>query len=232
VVAWQFYNNLLRTAGQRDLTLNLDAFHRPSVDLSDLDQFLSEEEIWNTIKSLPPGKALGPDGFTDRFYKATWQIIKVDFMAAVGRLMQGDINKLHLLNSAYITLLPKTTAAIEIKDYQSISVIHRLASKLLALVSSCQSAFVKDRSIHDNFILVHQTVRALHHQNRPRVLLKLDISKAFDSVSWPFLFEVLSHLGFGPFWCGILSKVLWSSSTRILVNGEPGELICHQRGLC
>jgi hypothetical protein len=38
-------------------------------------------------------------------------------------------------------------------------------------------------------------------------------------------------LVFGPFWCGILSKLLWSSSTRILVNGEPGELICHQRGL-
>jgi hypothetical protein len=74
-------------------------------------------------------------------------------------------------------------------------------------------------------------VRALHQQNRPRVLLKLDISKVFDSVSWPFLFEVLSHLGFSPFWCGILSKLLWSSSTRILINGELGELIFHQRGL-
>jgi hypothetical protein len=178
VAAWQFYNNLLGTAGQRDLTLNLDAFHRTSVDLSDLDQFLSEEEIWSTIKSLPPDKAPGPDGFTGRFYRAAWQIIKVDFMAVVGRLMQGDINKLHLLNSAYITLLPKTTTAIEIKDYQPISLIHsfakiitkamanKLASKLLELVSSCQSAFVKGRSIHDNFILVHQTARALHHQNR------------------------------------------------------------------
>jgi hypothetical protein len=38
-------------------------------------------------------------------------------------------------------------------------------------------------------------------------------------------------LGFGPFWCGILSKLLLSSSTRILVNGELGDLICHQRGL-
>jgi hypothetical protein len=153
-------------------------------------------------------------------------------MTAVSRLMQGDINKLHLLKSAYITLLLKTTTTIEIKDYRPISVIHKLASKLLALVSSCQSAFVKDRIIHDNFILVHQTVRALHHQKRPQVLLKLDISKAFNSVSWSFLFKVLSHLGFGPFWCGILSKVLWSPSIRILVNGEPGELICHQRGLC
>jgi hypothetical protein len=155
VATWQFYNNLLGTAGQRDLTLNLEVFHRPSVDLSNLDQFISEEEIWSTIKALPPDKALGQDRFTGRFYRAAWQIIKVDFMAAVGSLMQGDINKLHLLNSAYITLLLKTTVAIEIKDYRPISFIHsfakiitkamvnRLASKLPALVSSCQSAFVK-----------------------------------------------------------------------------------------
>jgi hypothetical protein len=163
-------------------------------------------------------------------------------MAAVGRLMQGDVNKLHL-NSAYITLLPKTAEAVEVKDYRPISLIHnfariitkamanRLTSKLSTLISPCQSAFMKGRCIHDNFILVQQTARALHRQNNPRVLLKLDINKAFDLVSWPFLFKVLSHLGFGPFWCNILSKLLRSSSTRVLVNGEPDDLICHQRGL-
>lgn len=61
-----------------------------------------------------------------------------------------------------------------------------------------------------------------------RVLLKLDITKDFNSVSWPFLLEVLSHLGFGPFWHNLLSKLLSSSSTRVLMNGEPGELIFHQ----
>lgn len=31
-------------------------------------------------------------------------------------------------------------------------------------------------------------------------------------------------------WCNIISKLL-HSSTKVLVNGEPGERICHQRGL-
>jgi hypothetical protein len=39
------------------------------------------------------------------------------------------------------------------------------------------------------------------------------------------------HLGFGPVWCNILSKLLRLSSTRVLVNGEPGDLIYHQCGL-
>jgi hypothetical protein len=165
-----------------------------------------------------------------------WQVIKVDFMAAVGRLMQGDVNNLYLLNSAYITLLPKTAEAIEVKDYRpkldsQFCKNYYQGHRLPFLVSPCQSAFVKGRCIHDNFILVQQTAKALQHQNSPCILLKLDISKTFDSVSWPFLLEVLTHLGFGPFWCNILSKLLRSSSIRVLVNGEPGDLICHQRGL-
>jgi hypothetical protein len=97
-------------------------------------------------------------------------------------------------------------------------------------VSPNQSAFVKGRYILDNFVLVQQMAQALPRQKEPRVLLKLDITKAFDSVSWPFLLEVLQHLGFGTRWCNLLAKLLRSSSTRVLVNGDPGELIYHQRG--
>jgi hypothetical protein len=78
---------------------------------------------------------------------------------------------------------------------------------------------------------VQQTAKALCHQNSPRVLLKLDISKAFDLVSRLFLLEVLAHLRFGPFMCNVFSKLLRSSSTRVLVNGELGDLICPKRGL-
>jgi hypothetical protein len=81
-VAWNFYNNMLGSVGQRDITLCLEAFHQSNVDLSELGQIFSEEEIWSTTKSLPPDKALGPDRFTGRFYKVAWQVINVDFMAA------------------------------------------------------------------------------------------------------------------------------------------------------
>jgi hypothetical protein len=108
----------------------------------------------------------------------------------------------------YITLLPKKTETIEVKDYRPISLVHsfakivtkilanRLARKLSNLVSANQSAFVKGWCIHDIFMLVQGTTRALHNLKVPRVLLKLDITKAFDSVTWPFLLEVLQHLGF------------------------------------
>jgi hypothetical protein len=73
---------------------------------------------------------------------------------------------------------------------------NRLATKLQDLVSPRQSTFIKERFIQDNFMLVQQTARLLHQQRRPRVLLKLDITKAFDSVSWPFLLQVPIKAGF------------------------------------
>jgi hypothetical protein len=201
------------------------------------------EEVWAAIKSLPAVKAPGPDGYTGKFYKKSWPIIKEDFMEALNRVLQGDVSKLHLLNSAYVTLLPKKAEALEVKDFRPISLIHsfakivtkilanRLASRLPEIVSANQSAFIKGRCIHDNFILVQQTAKAIQKHRVSRILLKLDIGKTFGSVSWPFLLEVLTHLGFGTVWCNIISKMLLSSSTRVLVNGEPGEIIHHHRGL-
>jgi hypothetical protein len=65
----------------------------------------------------------------------------------------------------------------------------------------------------------------------PRLLFKLDITKAFDSVSWPFLIEVMQQMGFGHIWRDIVCGLLASSNTQVLFNGVPGKLIKHRRGL-
>jgi hypothetical protein len=62
-------------------------------------------------------------------------------------------------------------------------------------------------------------------------LLKIDIAKAFDTISWMFLLEVLHHMGFGRCWRNWISVILGSASTKILLNGQPSRRICHARGL-
>lgn len=80
-------------------------------------------------------------------------------------------------------------------------------------------------------MFVQQTIKVLHRRKISSLFLKLDISKAFDSVDWAFLLEILSHLGFGATWRNLISNLLKSASTQVILNGEPGTPISHQRGL-
>ncbi|WVZ58922.1 hypothetical protein U9M48_009140 [Paspalum notatum var. saurae] len=242
-IIYDFFNNLLGKNVDRSRTVNLEELGLPAHDLHILDIPISEEEVWNTIKQLPSDKAPGPDGFTGRIYKACWPILKEDLMAVVSAVWSRKFRNFWLLNNAYITLLLKKEEALNVKDFRPISLVHsvaklitkilanRLASKLDSLVSPNQSAFIKGRFIQDFFMLVQQTARFLHQQKQPRALLKLDISKAFDSVSWPSLLEVSRKMGFGPVWCDIISGMLSTSSTQILLNDVPGEVIRLRRGL-
>ncbi|WVZ89608.1 hypothetical protein U9M48_035987 [Paspalum notatum var. saurae] len=73
-----------------------------------------------------------------------------------------------------------------------------------------QSAFVKGRSIQDNFCLCNKW--------------KDRSTQYLGRFCWRFC-----HLGFGRKWCNLLC-LLSISSTRLLVNGEPGPIM-HHRGL-
>ena len=76
------YEDLLGTCAHNPLTLDLDQLDLPKKDLSGIDVCFSEEEIWQTIKEIPLGKAPGPDDFTGLFYRTAWPIIKEDIFWA------------------------------------------------------------------------------------------------------------------------------------------------------
>jgi hypothetical protein len=57
--------------------------------------------------------------------------------------------------------------------------------------------------------------------------MKVDIACAFDSVTRPFLMEILAHLGFPSDWINWVSILLAISSTKVLMNGTLGDTVCH-----
>jgi hypothetical protein len=155
----------------------------------------TDEEVWAVVKDLPNEKAPGPDGFTGLFYKLCWPVIKFDVMNAVHAFWSLDSRSLYLLNDAYMVLLKKKDNPLELRDYRPISLIHsfgklltkclanRLSAVLDSLVQRNQSAFIRGRCLHDNFVGVQRACKLLHGRGRPCVLLKIDIAKAFDSVA-------------------------------------------------
>jgi hypothetical protein len=128
-------------------------------------------------------------------------------------------------------------------DFRPISLIHsfiKLISKILALrlqphmnaiVSTCQSAFIKNRSIHDNFLAVRTAARRFHTNKTPTLLFKLDIAKAFDSIRWEYILTLLEHLGSPIRWREWIAAILSTSTSRVILNGVPNPHIWHGRGL-
>jgi hypothetical protein len=115
-------------------------------------------------------KAAGPDGFTALFFKKAWNII-VDEMKAIHAIEACCSDQVELLNDATMILLPKNPAAAHPQEFRPISLINffaKLVMKILAtrlgphmheLINPCQSAFIKSRSIHENFIYVQSQVK-------------------------------------------------------------------------
>lgn len=101
---------------------------------------------------------------------------------------------------------------------------------LPGIIGENQGAFLKGRSLHENFKLVRESA-VLKEIKCNSLLLKLDIAKAFDTVEWQFLLEVLRKVGFGPNWCTWIAMLLRTASTQILLNGIPGHSFRHGRGL-
>lgn len=73
--------------------------------------------------------------------------------------------------------------------------------------------------------------RHFHRVKCSMLFVKLDIAKAFDSVSWPYLLDMLRARGFGARWCDWISMLLSTSSSRVLINRVPGRPIIHCCGL-
>jgi len=235
---FKHFDDILGSQCSREANLDFTFLGLPVIDTSLLDVCFSEEEVWWTIQEIPVDRAPGPDGFTGLFYRTAWNIIKPDIMRAFHALWALDGRSLYLINQAYIVLLKKKELPAEISDYRPISLIHsfaklftkvlatRLAPLMQQLVRPNQSAFIRGRVIHENFRAVQLSAKLLCRNKRPSALMKIDIAKAFDTINWSYLFQLLEHLGFSRRWINWISLILSSASTKIILNGSPGRPTC------
>ncbi|XP_026383959.1 uncharacterized protein LOC113279480 [Papaver somniferum] len=103
-------------------------------------------------------------------------------------------------------------------------------SSLIILLAKV--AFMKGRNIHENISLASEMVNELHLKRKDgNIGLKLDISQAFDTVSWSFVLEVFRRYGFSDQWCSWIFNILNSAKISILLNGNPEGYFKINRGL-
>jgi hypothetical protein len=153
--AFKYYDAILGSELPRTAVLDFSELGLSCLDLSELGRPISEEEVWAAIQDLPHDKVPGPDGFTGRFYRSSWLVIKADVVRAFQAISVMDCRSFHHLNEVIITLLPKVDNPEGLGDYRPISLIHsfgKIFAKVLAnrfaptlphLISPNQSAFIK-----------------------------------------------------------------------------------------
>lgn len=207
-----------------------------------LTKSFTEEEIRLAMWECEGSKSPGPDGFNFVFLRNCWSIIKEDLLRV--------LNEFHInsslargCNSSFIVLIPKKAGAGSIKEFRPISLIgslYKVISKVLAMrlksvlskiISENQSAFLKGRYILDGVVALNEIIEDAKKSKRSLLIFKVDFAKAFDSVDWNYLLNMMKFMNFPEKWLMWMKTCITSASANVLVNGSPSGEFKFKRGI-
>lgn len=217
----------------------LDARERVALNLA-----VTRIEVRTAFFDMGPNKAPGPDGLPVFFFQKFWTLIGptvTDFMLQI--FETGVLPP--TINDSLVCLIPKVEAPEHLSQFRPISlcnVIVKAISKVLAnrlkpvmekLMGSGQTSFIPGRSATDNIIAAQEFLHTVRHRkgNRAGFVLKVDLEKAYERVSWSFLEEVLRVSGFGVTFRNLIMATITTTSLAVCWNGDALQPFRPSRGL-
>ena len=119
--------------------------------------------------------------------------------------------------------------------------IYKCISKIIAArikrclpdtISPAQTAFVQGRSIADNILLTQELMKNYHlDSGPPRCALKINLKKAYDSISWGSILDKLSAMGTLATLLSCIKACITTPMFSISVNGELTRFFASKMGL-
>uniref|UniRef100_A0A803P9J0 Reverse transcriptase domain-containing protein n=1 Tax=Cannabis sativa TaxID=3483 RepID=A0A803P9J0_CANSA len=216
-------------------------------DSPDKVQFAFLEYYQRLLGSNAPerrkDKAPGPDGYGSAFFQDNWDLVRPDLVEAViSFLNSGKILK--EINTTTITLIPKTSCPKSVVDFRPISccnVVYKVVTKVICnrlrkvlpdLIAKNQGGFVHGRFISHNVLVCQDLVRFYGRKNcRPSCMIKIDLRKAYDTIEWEFLEEMMTALGFPGKFIKLIMECICTPKFSLLLNGSMCGFFNAKRGL-
>lgn len=202
----------------------------------------SVDEVKAAVWDCDSFKSPGPDGVNFGFIKEFWLLLKDDIMRFVvefhrnGKFTKG-------INSTFIALIPKVDSSRRLNEFRPISLVgslYKILAKVLAnrlkgvigsVVSESQTAFVQNRKILDGILIANEAVDEARQFKKDLLLFKVNFEKAYDSVDWGYLDDVMEQMSFPSLWRKWIRECVSTATASVLVNGSPTEEFKLFRGL-
>ncbi|GJZ90071.1 reverse transcriptase domain, reverse transcriptase zinc-binding domain protein [Tanacetum coccineum] len=194
------------------------------------------------IRGCGGDKAPGPDGFNFKFIRRVWEIIRTKLLGAI-RWFWEYMEISRGCNASFVTIIPKVAGPIWLGYFHPISLIgcyYKIIAKKLVerikrvvgiVVGEAQNVFIKGRYILDEILIANEAMEYLQKKKIKILIFKVDFEKAYDSINWRFLIDIMKKMGFGDKWCKWVDSCLRSASMSILVNGSPSDEFGLERGI-
>ncbi|XP_026459307.1 uncharacterized protein LOC113359966 [Papaver somniferum] len=195
----------------------------------------SNEEIKSAVFEMDPDSAPGPNGFSGWFYRSAWHIIEKDFIEAIQYCWSRKFIPKGM-NENFLTLIPKVQGSKKANQFRLIGLSNfcfKVITKIITtrmgcvvekVVSPQQGAFIKGRNIQHQIVLASELINEMQTTRRGgNVGLKLDITQAYDSISWDFLFHDMITFGFSYQLIQWLTVLFQSTRISVMVNGGPAD---------
>ncbi|KAL0346958.1 UNVERIFIED_CONTAM: hypothetical protein Scaly_1711800 [Sesamum calycinum] len=182
-------------------------------DRRSLCVMLTLEEVREAVFSIDLDSVAGPDGFGAIFFHTCWEIISDNVFSAVTEFFRG-VEMPKGFTATTISLIPKTSSPTCWSEYRPISL--------------CNSGFVPGRLLSDNVLLAQELVHSLESRRLDaNVVFKLDMAKAYNRISWEFLYQVLRQKGFPQRWISLVANAVSHCWFSVLVNGLDRLFAAH-----
>jgi hypothetical protein len=142
-----------------------------------------------------------------------------------------------------IVLLYKKGDSELLKNWRPISLLNidykimtkvlsqRLRSVMPYIINEDQTGAVPGRSISYSIALTRDIIKYCNETDTPAAILSIDQTKAFDMVSWSFLFKALEKFGFGPEFISWVKLCYTDISSALKINGHLSEFFNLERGV-
>ena len=243
-----FYKNLYRSRDDVIEDVNLSTLIDRNIyklrdsEAEHLEGKITDDELLKALKHMKNDKSPGTDGLTVEFYKFFWK----DIGTFLRRSLNYSFDKGELSvtqKQGIVSIIPKARKPREfLKNWRPITLLnisYKLLSSCLAnriktvldtLMHENQKGFLKGRYIGENIRLLYDILEFTEQSNIPGLLLLIDFEKAFDSVSWKFLHNVLYFFNFGPEFREWIEIILSDSKLCVIQNGIFSQFFNIGRG--